>query len=65
MVKEIEYNNQKHFYCEVCKLVYKEKEWAEKCEEWCKHNSTCNLEITKHSIKKTLSDLKLKNEKDI
>lgn len=58
MVKEIKHNNQKHFYCEVCKLVYKERIWAEKCEEWCKHNSTCNIEITRHSIKKTLSDLK-------
>ena len=63
MVKEIEYKNQKHFYCGVCKLVYKEKVWAEKCEGWCKHNSTCNINISKHSSKKTINDLKQKNEK--
>ena len=40
-------DNQKHFYCEVCKLVYKEKEWAEKCEKWCKNNSTCNINTAK------------------
>ena len=52
------HDNQKHFYCEVCRLIYKERAWAEKCEDWCRKYKSCNLEITRHSIKKTLSDLK-------
>jgi len=37
--------------CEECKLRYSEKEWAEKCEAWCKKYKSCNLEITKHAVK--------------
>lgn len=40
-----------YFECEECKLLYKEKMWAEKCEAWCTKNKSCNLEITKHSVK--------------
>ncbi|MFA4952782.1 MAG: hypothetical protein WC584_01015 [Candidatus Pacearchaeota archaeon] len=36
MVKGIEYLDKKYLYCEICKLIYKDKIWAEKCEEWCK-----------------------------
>lgn len=39
------------FQCDVCKLWYKELEWAEKCEAWCRKTNSCNLEITKHAIK--------------
>ena len=42
--------NDKEYVCSICKLKYKEKEWAEKCEEWCLENNSCNLEITRHSI---------------
>jgi hypothetical protein len=38
------------FICEECKLKYKDKEWAEKCESWCKKYKSCNLEITKHAV---------------
>jgi len=38
------------FQCEECKLHYQEKNWAEKCEAWCKQHNSCNLKITKHSI---------------
>jgi hypothetical protein len=39
------------YVCEYCKLAYKEKEWAAKCQEWCLANHSCNLEITKHAEK--------------
>lgn len=63
MVKKI----KKFYRCETCELLYKNKSWAEKCEDWCKKNKSCSLEITKHSIKKTLEDLKEENkiEKDL
>ena len=38
--------------CPECGLEYKEKEWMEKCKEWCKKYKSCNLEIIAHSIKK-------------
>jgi hypothetical protein len=43
--------NKTLYVCEECKLQYREKYWAEKCEEWCKKHKSCNLEITKHAIK--------------
>ena len=57
MVKEIEYQDKEHYYCEECKLVFEDKNWAEKCEEWCKENNSCNMQVTSHSIKKTLEDI--------
>jgi hypothetical protein len=38
------------YVCEKCKLKYKEKYWAEKCEAWCRKYKSCNLEITKHAV---------------
>lgn len=40
------------YQCPECGLEYKEKEWAEKCEAWCKKYKSCNLEITKYAINK-------------
>lgn len=51
MVKETKYNNQKYFYCEICKLVYKDRIYAKKCEDWCRKYKSCNLKITKYAIK--------------
>lgn len=39
------------YQCFECGLKYQEKEWAEKCESWCKKYKSCNLEIIKHSVK--------------
>lgn len=41
------------YECNDCKLIYKNKKDAKKCEEWCKKNNSCNLEITKHAINKS------------
>lgn len=40
-----------YFECEKCGLRYKQKIWAQRCQEWCSKNKSCNLEITKHVIK--------------
>lgn len=37
--------------CPVCKLRYRERQWAERCEAWCRVHQSCNLEITKHALK--------------
>ena len=41
MVEKINYQKRDHYYC----------------EDWCRENNSCNVEITSHSIKKTLEDL--------
>jgi hypothetical protein len=46
MVKQV----NELFQCEKCLLFYKEKEWAEKCEEWDSKHNSCNLEIVKHAV---------------
>ncbi|MGB9613693.1 MAG: hypothetical protein ACPL4K_05945 [Candidatus Margulisiibacteriota bacterium] len=38
------------FKCRVCGLTYREKEWADKCQEWCSTHDSCNLEVIMHSI---------------
>lgn len=45
-------NKPKLYTCPECGLSYKEKEFAQKCEAWCKDHNSCNLEITKHSVNK-------------
>ena len=47
----------KLWICDVCNFAYKEKKWAQKCEDFCNKNRQCSLEITKHAIQ-----LKNKNE---
>ena len=42
------------YQCHECGLHYKDPEIANKCEAWCKANNSCNLEITKQSIERTL-----------
>jgi len=41
---------KKLYKCEECGFLYKDKEWAEKCQVWCKENHSCNLEIIGHGI---------------
>ena len=48
MVKKI--NNL--YQCGECGLKYKNKKIAEKCENWCKKNKSCNLKITKYAVNK-------------
>ena len=42
------------YKCPECGFEYEEKEWAKKCEAWCREDHTCNLEIIKHAIKKQI-----------
>lgn len=50
MVKKIKKDEKISYICEECGFSYTEKELSEKCEDWCKKHSSCNLEITKHAI---------------
>ncbi|MBI3274342.1 MAG: hypothetical protein HYZ69_04320 [Candidatus Colwellbacteria bacterium] len=50
MTKIIQKENKELYRCEECGFQYAEKEWAEKCEVWCKEHQSCNIEITVHAI---------------
>ncbi len=50
MVKEIKKNEKTLYICEECGFAYDHKEWAQKCQQWCKQNQSCNLEITQHAV---------------
>ncbi|MGC9037808.1 MAG: hypothetical protein ACP5GD_02975 [Candidatus Micrarchaeia archaeon] len=41
------------YFCEVCGLHYTSKELAEKCQQWCSHHNSCNLEIARQSVEAT------------
>ena len=50
MVKETKKDNKTLYLCEECGFAYEDKEWAQKCEDWCYEHHSCNMEITKHAV---------------
>lgn len=38
------------FVCQECGYGYRERDWAEKCEAWCREHNSCNLEIIEHGL---------------
>jgi len=51
MVTQIQQGTETLYQCDVCKLKYRSKETAEKCEKWCTETGTCNLEIIAEAVK--------------
>jgi len=51
MVQEVKKKGETFYTCEVCGLAYKEKIWAEKCENFCTKRHACSLEITSQAVK--------------
>lgn len=56
MPKTITENNQTHYLCQDCGFKYEEKEWAEKCEAWCREHKSCNIEVVKHAVQTRKKD---------
>ena len=51
MVKEKLFEGKTVFICEICGLGYLEKEYAQKCEDWCgKNPGTCNFKISQKAV---------------
>jgi hypothetical protein len=50
MVREIKNDGELLYECEECHFTYRDKEWAEKCQAWCKEHQSCNLEIIQHAV---------------
>ena len=46
MVKTIQKENKELYQCEECGFHYEDREFAEKCESWCREHKSCNIEIT-------------------
>src|SRR3989338_5632712 len=49
MVKVIQKDDKELYQCEECGFHYEGREWAEKCEAWCREHKSCNIEITAHA----------------
>jgi len=47
---------EKIYVCKECGYEYKDKEWALKCEEWCREHKSCNLDIIKHGTPPTKNE---------
>ena len=50
MVREKFRNGRKLYICKVCGLAYKERIWAEKCQDFCKKYGACSIEIIPHAV---------------
>ncbi len=51
MVKELEKEGKNLFECEECRMLYKERELAKKCQDWCSKHHSCNIEIIRHAAR--------------
>ncbi len=56
MIKAVKQNAKELYQCQECGFHYEQKEWAKKCEEWCKEHHSCNLKITSHSIESKIEN---------
>ncbi len=50
MVRAVQNKKGVLFVCEACGLLYKEKAWALKCEDFCTKHHACSLEITRYAV---------------
>ena len=53
MVKVIQKDNRELYQCPECGFHYEDREWAEKCEAWCREHKSCNIEITAYAEHET------------
>ena len=52
MVKQEQWNGKTVYLCEICNFAYETKELAQQCEDFCKKNNACSIEITKEAIRR-------------
>ena len=62
MVKEIRKNGKTLYICEACGFAYAEKEWAQKCQDFCAEYKGCSLEITSHAVSLSETGLPLSRD---
>ncbi len=57
MVTEIRKGSRRLYICDVCGFAYAERKWAERCQKWCEEHHSCNLDITKHAVSTSASEV--------
>lgn len=50
MVKELKRQGKTYYLCLVCEMAYLDREWAQKCQDFCAQYKGCSLEITSHAV---------------
>ncbi len=51
MVTEVHKGKTTFYRCDVCGLLYRERQIAEKCQQWCEtHEGSCNLEYALQAV---------------
>ncbi len=50
IVAEISSGGKAYFKCVECGFTYDEQTVAQACEDWCRKNESCNLEITQKAV---------------
>ena len=50
MVSKKEHEDETIYTCDACSFGYRERETAERCEDWCTKNKSCSIEITKDAV---------------
>ncbi len=50
MVKKTLVDDASIYKCGICGFGYKDKDMAQKCQNWCSVHKSCNLQITKNAI---------------
>lgn len=50
MVSETRRDGEILYACDICGFLYREKPWAQKCQEYCSAHSACSLEIASHAV---------------
>jgi len=63
MVREEEYRSKLSYVCEACKLHYVDEADAKRCEDWCRENPSCSLELTLNSLERKEKRREVPDEK--
>ena len=50
MVRDIEKNSKKFYFCDVLIIAYTDKKIVSDCENFCAIHNSCSMEITKHAV---------------
>ncbi len=48
--KKDKIKGQEYYQCGICGFFYREKDLAQRCENFCNEHKSCSLEITKYAV---------------
>ncbi len=50
MAKESVLQGKTYYLCSKCGMAYTDREWAQRCEDFCTKYNACSIEITQHGV---------------